>query len=403
MILREYQSNALLRAIDDLPRPGASIICMPTGSGKSHVIAKIAMQRSPVLILQPSVELVRQNKAKLEALVDPNNIGVYSASFGTKDIRTFTFATIQSVFRKPELFKDVQLIIIDECHLVSPRNLDSVFSSFLSKLPGVKVLGLTASPFRVELTYIKEGEALYAASGIKMINRMYMKGTSEPFWKRIIYTISHKKLLEGGYLCPLEYIHEPLLPYEAIPINVSHSDFNLEKYSQMVIGMEAQILNTIAEAQKRFKSVLVFAAEVGQAERLSEIVKGSRVVVGTTKKKERERIIEDFKNGKIQTVFNCNCLSTGFDHSDLQCIILLRPCRSPLLILQILGRLTRPNEGKKHGTVIDLTGTMKSFGPIESFEIYLRNGWAWDFRTANQDSWHGKLLFKQKLTGGGNA
>ncbi len=397
MTLRDYQSDALAAIVRDLPIPGASVVVMPTGSGKSHVIAAAAQLKQPVLILQPSVELVRQNMAKLAAVVNPNEIGVYSASFGTKDIRTFTFATIQSVYKKPELFKDVQLIIVDECHLVSPRNLDSMFSSFLSALPGVKVLGLTASPFRLELTYVKEGESLYAATGVKMINRMYIKGTKRPFWSRIIYTISHRRLLDQGYLAPLEYINEPLMPYEAIPVNISHSDFNLEKYSQMVIGMEAQILNTIAEAQKRYKSVLVFAAETGQADRLSEIVKGSRVVLGKTSKRVREQIVADFKSGAIQTVFNVGCLTVGFDHPALDCVILLRPVRSPILYLQMLGRLTRPAPGKTVGTVIDLTGSCKALGSVESFEVFLNRG-LWDIRSDKvPDGFHGKMLFKMKI------
>lgn len=397
MQLRNYQEAALRAITADLSRPGASIVVMPTGSGKSYVIAAAALLKRPVLILQPSVELVRQNKSKLEAVIGPDDIGVYSASFGTKDIKTFTFATIQSVYKKLHLFKGVQLVIIDECHQVNPKALASMYTSFLRAIGDPKVLGLTATPFRLDLTYIKEGDALYAATGVKMINRVHVKGTGKPFWQRIIYTVSHRKLLSEGYLCPLEYLHEPLMPYEAIPINVSHSDFNLEKYSQQIIGFEAQILNTIAEAQKRYKSVLVFCAETGQATRLSEIMKDSKVVLGTTPKKEREKIVADFKSGVIKTVFNVGCLTVGFDHPALECVVLIRPVRSPILYLQMLGRLTRPSLGKIHGIVIDLTGSCKALGSVESFEVFLSNGWAWDVRSEKVSGFHGRLLFKMRL------
>jgi len=254
----------------------------------------------------------------------------------------------------------------------------------------------TASPFRLTLTYMKVGNQLYAATGVAMINRMRGKATTM-FWKRIIHVVSHPELVEQGYLVPLEYISEPLMDYEAIPINISHSDFNLEKYSQMVIGMEAQILNTIAEAQRRYKSVLVFAADTSQAMRLSEIVKGSAVVLGDTPKKERAKTVKGFKSGEIKTVFNCNCLSVGFDFPELSCIILLRPVRSPILYLQMLGRLTRPAPGKTHGTVIDLTGSVKALGSVESFEVYREDGWAWNVRSEKVDGFHGKMLFKMKI------
>lgn len=395
MRLRSYQSVCMEAITRDLEIPGASIVALPCGGGKSHIIAAAALLKRPALILQPSVELLTQNMAKLALLVPESDIGVYSASFGRKDIRTFTFATIQSIYRKPELFQDVKLIIVDECHLVSSRNVNGMLMSLLSKL-NAKCIGLTASPFRLETVYEKIGNELYASTGIKMINRMHIKGQGKPFWQRIIYNISHQTLLKDGYLCPLEYVHEPLLPYETIPVNVSHSDFNLSSYSQMVIGMESQILRTIGEAQRRYKSVLIFCADTGQARRLSEIVKGSAYILGDSDKKTRTRIIEDFKSGKLQTVFNVGCLTVGFDKPDLDCVILLRPVRSLILYLQMLGRLTRPAPGKTHGTVIDLTGSCKALGTVESFEVGVRNG-MWDVWSEKVDGFHGKLLFRQKI------
>jgi DNA repair protein RadD len=395
MILRDYQQRALEAITADLNVPGASIVVAPTGSGKSHIIAAAALLRRPVLILQPSRELLIQNKAKLEAVVGPDDIGVYSASFNSRDIKTFTLATIQSVYKKPSLFKHIELVIIDECHQVNPGALGSMYTSFLRAIGEPKVIGMTASPYRLDIVYMKEGEQLYAATGLKMLNRMRGKNKT-CFWKRIISNTGYQGLLKDGYLCPIEYIHEPLVPYETIPVNVSHSDFNLTSYSQMVIGMEANVLRTIAEAQKRFKSVLVFCADTSQASRLQEIVKNSELVLGTTPGKERGQIIRDFKSGATQTVFNVGCLTTGFDHPALDCIILLRPVRSPILYQQMLGRLTRPAPGKTHGTVIDLTGSCKSLGSIESFEVFLNNG-LWDLRSEKVDSFHGKLLFKMKI------
>jgi DNA repair protein RadD len=394
--LRKYQEEALEAITCDIDTPGNSIVVLPTGAGKSHLIAASAMLRRPVLILVPSRELLLQNRDKLAAVVPESEIGIYSASFLKMEINTFTIATIQSVYKHPELFRDTKLVIIDECHQVNPKALGSMYTSFLKAIGSPKVIGMTATMFRLETVYEKVGNELYAATGIKMINRMLLKGSRESFWKRILYVKSHAELVQDGFLCPLEYINEPLVPYESIPVNISHSDFNLSSYSQMVIGMEAQILNTIAEAQRRYKHVLIFCSETGQAKRLSEIVKGSRFVLGDSDKKTRAKIIEEFKSGEVQTVFNVGCLTTGFDLPELDCIILLRPVRSPILYAQMLGRGSRIAPGKTHCTVIDLTGSCKEIGPIESFEVFLNRG-LWDVRTSKVDGFHGRLLFRQKI------
>lgn len=393
MQLRPYQQEAFDAIKRDIHVPGASLVVMPTASGKSHIIAAAATLVQPVLILQPSQELLAQNMAKLSLLIPENQIGVYSASFGKKEIKTFTFATIQSVYKKPELFKHIQLVIIDECHNLALRSLGTMYTSFLKEIGSPKVLGLTATPYRLEVGYTRDGDELTATTMLKLVNRMRHKSQTEMFWKRIIYQIPHRVLLEQGYLSPIEYIQQPLLPYSEIPVNKSHSDYDLDGYTNAIIGQQAHILSTITEAQRRYKSVLVFCATTDQARELSAIVKGSACVLGSTGKKERTKIIEDFKSGKIQTVFNMGVLTTGFDKQDLECVVLLRPTRSPGLYNQMLGRLTRIALGKTHGTVIDFTDTVRAMGRIETFELYRNQRGLWDLKTERHLTWHDRVLF----------
>lgn len=394
MNLRPYQQDALNAIKADIDVSGASLVVMPTGSGKSHIIAETALLKSPVLILQPSQELLIQNRGKLTAIIGSERIGTYSASCGEKVIKEFTFATIQSVYKKPEEFSHFKLVIIDEAHQLAPRNLSTMYTSFIKAIGSPKVIGLTATPYRLEVAYMRHNDGtLEAVTMLKLINRMRHKNAKEIFWKKIIYQISHQELLAGGYLVPLEYIHNPLLPYSEIPINKSHSDYNLEAYSQAVVGREANIINTIGEAQKRFKSILVFCATTEQADHLSTVIVGSKTVFGSTNKKEREQTIKDFKSGAVKTVFNMGCLTTGFDHPSLDCIILLRPTRSLPLYNQMLGRLTRPAPDKQKGTVIDLTGTCKAIGAIESFELYQSDRGLWDLKTERHPSWNNRTLF----------
>lgn len=400
-MLRDYQKDALAAIKIDLQKPGASLVVMPTASGKSHVIAAAAKLKKRVLILQPSQELLKQNMDKLLSLVDKKDIGIYSASFKKKEIRMFTFATIQSVYKNPDLFSHISLVIIDESHGLAPRTLGTMYMKFLAGMGNPKVIGFTATAYRIELGYawlpdergIKQFTLI---TMLKLLNRMRHKDMKTNFWKEIIYNISHKTLLDRGYLSPLKYIDHPLLPYAEIPINKSQSDYNLEEYAKAIVGREADILRTIVEAQARFKSILIFCATVEQAQQLQKTIKRSQIVLGTTSKKERFAIVSDFKLGKIQTVFNVGTLTTGFDHPALDCVILLRPTRSLVLYNQMLGRLTRIAAGKKYGTVIDLTGTCRALGRIETFELY-KNGNLWDLKTERHPSWHDRVLFRYQV------
>lgn len=412
MKLRDYQQEARDLVKEDLHEFGASIIVMPTGSGKSYVIAEIATMVQPVLILQPSQELLAQNYEKLAAIVSPFDIGIYSASFNRRDVgRKFTFATIQSIYKVPELFKYVKLIIIDECHGVSVKDMDTMYRKFFAEIGNPKIYGLTATPYRLEIGYIWQNNwvnkrELVAVTMLKIIRHTRTKGEKDKitgkrapgvmFWKRIIYDVSHTALLNAGYLSPLEYIHEPLLPYEQIPINASCSDYDLSAYAEAIVGHESNILRTISEAQKRFKSVLVFCADGEQARRLYATIKGSALVLAETDKKERLAAIKGFKDGSIRVIFNVGVLTTGFDHPSLDCVVLLRPTRSPLLYMQMLGRLTRTAPGKEKGTVIDLSDTCRKMGRIETFEMYERKG-KWDLKTERHDSWRDRALFVRKI------
>lgn len=397
MILRTYQEQAIEAIKKDLPIAGNSVVVMPTASGKSWVIAHTATFSKNVLILQPSQELLQQNMDKLLHLLPEDDIGVYSSSFGRKEIKKFTFATIQSVYKVPELFKNTDLVIIDECHGLAPRTVSTMYKKFLTDIGNPKTIGFTATPYRLEVGYSYQGVDLVQTTMLKLINRMRNKNEKEMFWKRIIFNIHHQDLLSQGYLSPIEYLDQPLLPYHEIPINKSRSDYNLEAYTRAIVGREAQIISTIAEAQKWYKSVLVFCSTTEQACQLSEIIVGSKVVLGETPTKERKQIIAGFKNGTIKTVFNVGTLTTGFDHPALDCVVLLRPTRSIVLYNQMIGRLTRIAPGKQKGTVIDFTSTCKAIGRVETFKLYRNERGLWDLCTEKHATWHDRVLFSMVI------
>lgn len=392
--LRPYQQEAVNKLEWSANMPGADLISLPTGSGKSHVIASVAMDKGcDVLIIQPTREILEQNLSKLSAVVGNDVVGVYSASLNRKEIKKYTFATIGSIYKKPQDFVHFGLIIIDECHLVNPKRLGSMFLEFINEVnkkrnEAVKIIGLTATPYRLCQQYLRYANGFIdTITTVKLINRV-----RPVFWNRLIFNINVGDLIDQGYLCKLKYHYVPLVEQEEIKLNKSKSDFDLEAFEQQIAGKDEQIYKVLDGCQKYFKSTLVFCSSVDQAEKLADMFDDGEVVSAKTKPKERKRIVDGFKSGQIPMVMNVGVFTTGFDHPALDCIVLLRPSRSLGLIYQMIGRGLRTSPGKKFCTVVDMTDTIKKVGRIETFKVEKIEG-KWEI-TTEKGSWHGRELYR---------
>lgn len=386
-VLRPYQNQAVEKLLWSQKFPEPDICVLPTGAGKSLVIADLAHKlNQPVLILQPSKEILEQNFMKMASYVGLEDIGIYSASMGRKDFGKFTFATIGSIYKKPEDFAQFRQVIIDECHGVNPKNLDGMFTTFLKGIGNPKVIGFTATPYRQDLMYqrLETGELLTHTT-TKLINRIKQR-----FWHRIVFNINNEELVNAGYLVRLKYIDKSFLSHADIPTNISKSDFNMDKYEVMLEGHEDEILESVFFGMELAKSVLVFCVSVKQAEWLTSLIPNSAVVSAKTPKRERSKIVADFKSGKLQTIFNVGVFTIGFDHPSLGCVVLLRPTRSIALYYQMLGRGVRTAEGKETCYVIDMSGTVKQLGRIETIKLVRREQWELE---SEKGSWHNKALY----------
>jgi DNA repair protein RadD len=380
--LRPYQEEAVAKIIWAKSYPGNDICVLPTGAGKSLVIAEIAnLLDEPILILQPSKEILEQNYQKLTAYVDPWEIGIYSASMGEKNVGHYTFATIQSIYKKPELFQHFNTVIIDECHLVNPKNLSGMFTTFLKAIGNPKIIGLTATPYRMAQNYVQAPWGWRAITTTKLINRV-----KERFWSRIVYNINNGDLVEQGYLTPLEYIDMSRIEQSQLPTNHSKSDFDLTAY-EAILSENGGLEEALAHALEVGTSILVFCSSVMQAEVLAEATPNSAVVT-----------INAFRSGEIKMVFNVGVLTTGFDHPELDCIVLARPTRSIGLYYQMLGRGVRKAPGKETCKVIDVTNTVKTIGEIETIKLERRTtGWE---LVSSRGVWHNRALYEHKVQRG---
>lgn len=363
--LRDYQQRAVNDCIDFIRNSSAKngIVVAPTGAGKSLIVANLAkLLNEPVLCLQPSKELLEQNYEKytsygLEA-------SIFSASLGVKEISNVVFATPGSVKNSIDQFRHIKYVIVDECHLGTKVG-GNIHKSIRAINPK-KVIGLTATPI-----YLK---SLMIGTVLKMMVR-----AKDSFFKRIIHVTQIKELVNRDYWSKLLYENR-YVDTSMLRMNSSGSEFTQDSISRMYTlnNTRGNLVNEIRELRKENrKSILVFVPSVEEAKELASIVDESEWASAETKKKDRERIVKDFKEGKIKVLFNCNLFAVGFDHPELDAIITTRPTASLAIYYQQVGRGCRIADGKENCKIIDLAGNSHKFGKVENINFEDVKGFGW--------------------------
>lgn len=364
--LRNYQKAASDAAVGAFTskRESNGLLILPTGAGKSLVIADIAHRLDgPLLILQPSKEILEQNFAKLQSYGCWDS-GIYSASVGRKDINRITFATIGSVMNHMEDFEHFRNVMIDECHGVNSK--EGMYEEFLHAVPR-KVVGLTATPYRL-------GRGSEGMSMLKFLTR-----TRPRIFDRVLYYCQIGELLAKGYLADLHYYDLTSIRLDRVRSNSTGADYDEKSLKQEYerSGFYDKLTTTVLRVMKPKSGIprngiLVFTRFIEEADNLVDKlrIKGiqAAIVTGETPKRERESILERFKAGEIRVVANVGTLTTGFDYPELDTIILARPTKSLALYYQMVGRAIRPHKGKE-GWVIDLGGTFRRFGNVADLRI----------------------------------
>ncbi len=359
-MLRDYQERAIAMTFDwfnDNPE-GNPILVMPTGSGKSHVIAELCKRSikswpsTRILMLTHMKELIEQNAEKLISHWPNAPIGIYSAGIGMRRIDQITFAGIQSVKDKYLRIGHRDIVIIDECHLVNNKE-SGVYREVLQNLkeinPNIRIIGLTATPYRLGQGPLTFGEhALF-------------DDTVEP--------VSIEELVVRGFLAPLKSKHTETV-LDVSSVKKRGGEF-IESQLQAAIDIEETTKAVIKEVVMRSagkKSWILFCAGVQHAEHCAEELRSygitAECVSGKTPKSERAAIIKAHKAGKITAITNANVLTTGFDSPNIDYLIFLRPTMSAALYVQMAGRGMRLKEHADHCTVLDFAGNVEMHGPI---------------------------------------
>lgn len=383
--LRDYQKAASDKAVAFFLNPNVKhngLIVIPTGGGKSWVIADIADRLNDnVLIFCPSKEILVQNYEKMIKIC-PFGCAVYSASVGKKQIAKITFATIGSAINHKEQFSHFKYVLVDEAHLCNPK--EGMYKEFFKTL-NCKIIGLTATPYRLS-------SSRDFGSMLKFITR-----TKPHVFSEVIYHVQVSTLLDMGYLAKLNYypMDKELKKYSGgefkecnLKRNSTGADYTddsvKEEYERIdFYGFLVSIVQRLLDNQKtgiRRNGILVFTRFMKEAQRLANSISGCAVISGDVKitpKTERERILSAFKSGQIKVLANVGVLTTGFDYPELDTVVMARPTMSLAMWYQIVGRAIRPHPSKECGWVVDLCGNIKRFGEVSDLQLFDTGNGKW--------------------------
>lgn len=362
--LRDYQK----RSIDEIYKwfrehpIGNVCTVLPTGSGKSHIVAALcrdALKSWPatkVLMLTHAKELVEQNAEKMLEHWPNAPLGVYSAGIGRRELgEAITFGGIQSLRTKGNLIGHIDLVIVDECHLISHKD-EGGYRALLASLsainPHIRVIGLTATPWRLGHGRIDEGDALFSD---------------------LLEPVTIEELIYKGFLAPLRSKFTDH-SQDVDGVGKRGGEFiygQLEKAVDTDEDVAAIVKETVTRAN-HCRSILVFGTGVHHAEHLAEAFNAvgfeAACITGKTGKNERARLIDQFKSGSLKVLTNAEVLTTGFDAPNTDCLVMARPTMSPVLYVQIAGRGMRLKDHADHCLVLDFAGNVQRHGPITSVQ-----------------------------------
>lgn len=378
MKLRPYQQAAVdavydyLRQHEDNP-----CVVLPTGAGKSLVLAKIASDAvqqwsGRVLILAHVKELLEQNADKVRRLCPEIPVGVYSAGLKRRDTKhPVLVAGIQSIYKRACEFDPFDLVIVDESHLIS-REGAGIFRRFLADCkminPDMRVIGLTATPYRLDSGPIC---------------------SPDHYLNHICYEVGVSQLIREGYLCPL-ISKAGVNRAEFGGLHVRGGEFISGEVELLMndSGLVEAACAEIVELTQDRHAVLIFASSVAHGRRVVEVLERNHriecgFVSGQTAAGEREEILSRFRGDSNDSLFdskplrflcNVNVLTTGFDAPRVDCVVMLRPTMSPGLLYQCVGRGFRLHPSKQNCLVLDFGGNIERHGPIDQIKPKEKRG-----------------------------
>lgn len=370
MKLRDYQQEAVdavfsywERAPSTPERPASPLIVMPTGSGKSPTLGETTRRLVQdygcrVLIATHRAELITQDAKAVRSIWPAAPVGIYSAGLGRKEVDQITICGVQSMVRGVSKLGHIDVVIIDEAHLLSPEDATSyqrMIADLRATNPDLRVLGYTATPYRLGQGYLTEGEnALFTA---------------------VAYDVEVKRLIRDGWLSPVVtgYVREQInLTDVAIRAGeFAAKDLEMACDVDKINGIVADDVKSAIDGGRT--SAMIFGTSVAHAKRLRNEMQirgvSCDVITGETERGQRDEIIGRFKARALSCLASCDVLTTGFDAPVVDVLAIVRPTMSPSLYVQMVGRGMRLAEGKTDCLLLDYGGNIARHGPIDDVRV----------------------------------
>ncbi len=335
--LRPYQ-NECIEAIEKCEKEGKKrqLVALPTGSGKTLIFSYLIHKRKQnALILVASTELLYQTRDKLKQFDKDADIGLVDQNHKEFD-RRIVVSTIQSASipanRQKLKEQRFELIITDECHHAAAPSYKTILEALgCFSDNGPLLVGFTATPFRND-----------------------KKGLGQVF-EVVSYEKNTKNLIELGYLCPPQGFQV------VTDIDFSTIDTEHEPTLSKIMNTQPMREQTVSKWKEiaSGKRTIGFCVNVEHARDLAaEFNKQgitAKALWGTMPLQERKQALQDFKDGKITVLCNCNLLAEGYDAPFIECIIIARPTKSKGRYQQMIGRGLRPYLNKRSCIVIDFS------------------------------------------------
>jgi DNA repair protein RadD len=389
MKMRPYQQQAHDDCIAWVRKNTAPCVLeLPTGAGKSIIVAEIANSLNKVskgkhvLCIVPSKELLEQNADKI--IATGNQVSLFSASVGETCLANpLVVGTPVSIKNQLERFgSQFCAVIIDECHKITPTVIH-IIDQLQVFNENLRIIGLSATPYRMSTGYIFKHDLRGVA--------LHESKTRNPYFDRLIYKITARELIQQGYLCQpvIGAIHSK--HYETLNMQTNAmGNFSKDDIDKAYHGkgrLTAEIVADVIEQSRDRKGVLFFAATIQHAGEIMESLPPelSAIVTGGTPAREREIILLKFKAQILKYLVNVAVLTTGFDAPHCDVVAILRATESAALLQQIIGRGLRLGDEKQDCLVLDYA---------ENIERHCPDGDVFnpDIKTSNSVEFNGEYL-----------
>lgn len=370
--LRPYQEEGLQALWSYfMTKKGNPCLAWPTGTGKSLLPAEF-IRRTMVhypnqrfLLATHVSTLIEQNHDVLKELWPNAPVGIFSAGLKQKDIlQPIIYGGVQSMVKVPHAFGHRDLMFIDEAHLVSPDETSS-YQKLIGMLrqinPNLKIIGMSATPYRV-------GQGMIIDEGL-----------FTDICHDLTSLDNFNKLVEEGYLAPLTS-RPTNTKLDISNVSVQRGEF-VQSQLQHEVDKAEITFKALQEAiyfgQNR-RSWLIYATGIEHAEHIAEMLTSMGVPCAAVHSKKSDdynrEALKAHKNLELQAISSFSKLTTGLNHPAVDMIVMLRPTMSVALWVQMLGRGTRPCEGKYDCLVLDFANNIIRLGPINDPVIPRKKG-----------------------------